>query len=171
MLNDSNDYEELKKFDIKLDKKYLAGSKWETIFAEIIGNDIKMEVKSELKYSWGKSGNIFIELYQFRNNKWEPSGLSATTSEYWVHVLKTENQEEMHATIMLPTETLKKRLRLFFDKGMCRIVTKPKTSDGNQTKGIIIDPRILLYTNDELEQYQDKLKEKQYIKLWKKQLK
>jgi hypothetical protein len=161
MLNESNDYEELKRWDIKKDKKYLAGNFWEHIFADIITDEMKAEIKSELKYSWGVTGNIYIEIRQHRQGKWEPSGLSVTTAEYWVHILKTEKQEEMHAGLIFKTQTLKERLRYLFDNGMATLTSKLKTHDGAATQAIIVDARYLLYTDEEIQQYRAKIEEEQ----------
>jgi hypothetical protein len=161
MLNEKTNYEELKKWDIKKDKKYLAGNFWEHIFAEIITEEMKAEIKSELKYSWGVTGNIYIEIRQHRQGKWEPSGLSVTTAEYWVHVLKGEQQEQMHATLMFKTETLKKRLRYLYDNGLATITGKQKTYDGTATQAIIVDPRLLLFTDDEILQFKQKVEQDQ----------
>ena len=166
MLNESNDYEELKRWDIKLDKKYLVGTKYEAIFADLITNEMKAEVKSELKYSWGITGNIYIEISQHRNGKWEPSGLSVTTATHWIHVLKGETQDEMEASLIFRTDNLKKRIRYLYDRNMCTVTNKLKTHDGAATRAVIVDPRLLIVTNEEIEEFRAKVEaeQKQRIK-------
>lgn len=167
MLNESNDYEQLKKWDIKLDKKYLKGNlvekKIERIFADIINEDMDLtiEVKSELQYSWLVSGNIYIEISQFRNGKWEPSGLSATQAKTWVHVLNGTDQNQMKSTLMFEVDELKKRIRYLYDMGMCGITSKLKTHDGNATRAVVVDPRLLLFTDDEVVEFRDKVERDQ----------
>jgi hypothetical protein len=165
MLNESNDYNELKKWDIKLDKKFIKGNlqekKIERIFADIMTNEMKVEVKSELAYSWKQTGNIYIEISQHRNGKWEPSGLSATTATQWVHVLNGESEDVMVATLVFHTDQLKKRLRYLYDRNLCTISSKLKTHDGNATKAVIVDPRLLLFTDEEIQEFRSKIEEEQ----------
>lgn len=165
MLNESDDYEELKRWDIKKDKKYLAGTKYETIFADLITDEMKAEVKSELKYSWGVTGNIYIEISQHRNGKWELSGLSITEATHWIHVLKGETQDEMEAALIFRTDQLKKRIRYLYDRNLCTISSKLKTHDGNATKAVIVDPRLLLFTNEEIEEFKAKVEVEQKERL------
>lgn len=155
-------YQQLKEWDFELQPKAIAGKLYEKLFSNIFlnsKNSLTFEIKSELTHSYMQTGNIYVEIYQFRNNKWEKSGLSATTSDIWIHVLKGDNQEEMRAAIVLPTKRLKERLRYLYDKGYTKLVTKPKTDDGYETKGIIVDPRLLLFTDQEVEEFQEMKKQ------------
>jgi hypothetical protein len=168
MLNESTKYDELKKWDIKIDPKFIKGNlqekKISSIFADIINEDmedIKIEVKSELQYSWLVSGNIYIEISQFRNGKWEPSGLSTTEAKTWVHVLNGTSQNQMKATLMFDVDELKVRLRYLYDMGFCGITSKLKTHDGNATKAVVVDPRLLLFTDDEVVQFRNKVEQEQ----------
>jgi hypothetical protein len=149
-------YSELKKWDFELEPKAIAGTLYENLFKNFFDNSknsITFEVKSELKQSYMVTSNVYIEIYQNRNGKWEPSGLSATTSDMWIHVLKGTTQEDLCAALVIPTTKLKQRLRYLFDNGYAKLVTKPKTNDGHETKGMIVDPRHLLITDDEVEEF------------------
>jgi len=165
MLNDSNDYEELKKWDLKLEKKFIKGNlqekKISSIFADIMEDQMKVEVKSELAYSWKQTGNIYLEIAQHRNGKWEPSGLTATTATQWVHVLNGTDENEIVASMIFPVDQLKKRLRYLFNRNMCKITSKLKTHDGNATRAVIVDPRLLLFTDEEIEKFKLEIEEKQ----------
>jgi hypothetical protein len=165
MLNESNDYEQLKKWDIKLEKKFIKGNlqekKIQRIFADIMEDETKVEVKSELAYSWKQTGNIYIEIAQHRNGRWEDSGLSATTATQWVHVLNGTNENEIVATLVFDTDQLKRRIRYLYDRNLCTISSKLKTDDGNATKAVIVDPRLLLFTDEEILQFKEKIEEEQ----------
>jgi hypothetical protein len=144
------------KWDFKLQEKTISGELFETLFSDIFEGEIKCEVKSELKQNWMNTGNIFIEIEQEINGEWVKSGLSVTESEYWIHTLKTEKRDELHCGLVFPTTTLKNRLKMFLKTGDAKIVYKEKTHDGPKTKGIIVDPRLLLYSNQEREEFKTK---------------
>lgn len=156
---ENRSYEDLKKWDFKLQSKTINGEIYENLFNEMFTGDITAEVKTELKWNWGKTSNIYIEVSQFRNGKWEDSGLSSTTSDYWIHVLKGEEQEQLHAGLVFETNTLKKRLRYLYDLGLSKITIKEKTDDGHSTKGIIVDPRLLLFTDNEITEFRNKVEQ------------
>tara|TARA_R100001198_G_scaffold91209_1_gene69188 strand:+ start:319 stop:729 length:411 start_codon:yes stop_codon:yes gene_type:complete len=85
-----------KKFD--LDLKY--GQVKEKIVADML-QDKKIEVKSE-RGMWLQTGNIAIEYESYG----KPSGINATTSDYWFHNLCIE--DEVYATLVFKTDTLRK---------------------------------------------------------------
>ena len=88
-----------KKFDIDL--QY--GKVREKNVASML-QDKKIEVKSE-RDMWQRTGNIAIE-YQ-SNGK--PSGIDATTSDYWFHNLCVG--EETFATLVFKTDSLRKIIK------------------------------------------------------------
>ena len=88
--------EDRKKFDIDL--KY--GKVREKKIAEMFQNK-KIEVKSE-RDIWQTSGNIAVEYESYG----KPSGINATTSDYWFHNLCIE--DEVYATLVFKTDTLRK---------------------------------------------------------------
>ena len=85
-----------KKFD--LDLQY--GQVREKIVADML-QDKKIEVKSE-RGMWLQTGNIAIEYESYG----KPSGINATTSDYWFHNLCIE--DEVYATLVFKTDTLRK---------------------------------------------------------------
>ena len=91
--------ENRKKFDIDL--QY--GKVREKNVASML-QDKKIEVKSE-RYMWQRTGNIAIE-YQCYG---KPSGIDATTSDYWFHNLCIG--EETFATLVFKTDSLRKIIK------------------------------------------------------------
>ena len=85
-----------KKFDIDLEY----GKVREGAVADMLQNS-KIEVKSE-RGMWQKTGNIAIEFESWG----KPSGIAATTSDYWFHNLCIDG--DIYATLVFKTETLKK---------------------------------------------------------------
>lgn len=57
----------------------------------------KFELKSE-RYQWEKTGNICIEY------RWDgvPSGIAATSADYWVHELARDEDTLMYLVIPVP---------------------------------------------------------------------
>ena len=91
--------ENRKKFDIDL--QY--GKVREKNVASML-QDKKIEVKSE-RDMWQRTGNIAIE-YQCYG---KPSGIDATTSDYWFHNLCIG--EETFATLVFKTDSLRKIIK------------------------------------------------------------
>ena len=92
--------EDRKKYDIDFagDLKFGLGMEDEVVS---MFKDKKLEVKSE-KGMWQKTGNIAIEFESWG----KPSGIAATTSDYWFHNLCIDG--DIYATLVFKTETLKK---------------------------------------------------------------
>ena len=85
-----------KKFDIDL--KY--GQMREKQVSNIFANK-KIEVKTERDW-WDKTGNIALE-YECNG---KPSGINATTSDYWIHILAKGKKN--HCMIVFEVSRLKK---------------------------------------------------------------
>ena len=85
-----------KKFDIDL--KY--GQVREKQVSNIFANK-KIEIKTERDW-WDKTGNIALE-YECNG---KPSGISATTSDYWIHILAKGKKN--HCMIVFEISRLKK---------------------------------------------------------------
>ena len=85
-----------KKFDIDL--KY--GQLREKQVHDIFSNK-KIEVKTERDW-WFKTGNIALE-YECNG---KPSGISATTSDYWIHILAKGKKN--HCMLVFEVARLKK---------------------------------------------------------------
>ena len=88
-----------KKFD--LDLQY--GKVREKNVASML-QDKKIEVKSE-RDMWQRTGNIAIEYQSYG----KPSGIDATTSDYWFHNLCVG--EETFATLVFKTDSLRKIIK------------------------------------------------------------
>ena len=85
-----------KKFDIDL--KY--GQVREKQVSNIFANK-KIEIKTERDW-WDKTGNIALE-YECNG---KPSGISATTSDYWIHILAKGKKN--HCMLVFEVSRLKK---------------------------------------------------------------
>lgn len=84
-----------KKFDIDLKYGQIRENKVREMFSKC-----QIEVKSERSW-WRKTGNIAIE-YEYRG---KPSGIYATTSDYWFHRLEGDRDE--FCTLVFKTSILK----------------------------------------------------------------
>ena len=85
-----------KKFDIDLKYGQLREKKVHDIFS-----NKKIEVKTERDW-WFKTGNIALE-YECNG---KPSGINATTSDYWIHILAKGNKN--HCMLVFEVSRLKK---------------------------------------------------------------
>src|SRR5262245_31890282 len=91
-----------RKFDLQLSEAELNERKLLEIFrAKRIEY---VELKSE-SYQWEQTGNIAIE-YSWNG---KPSGIAATTADYWVHELKRDGETLMY--LMFPVDRLKEICR------------------------------------------------------------
>ena len=110
-----------KKFD--LDLKY--GQEREKRLASILDKDkSKIEVKTERDW-WFKTGNIAIEMEC--NGK--PSGVMATKSDYWVHILA--EGEKDYCRLIFDTKTIKRLAKK-------NISTLKAGGDGFRSKFVLI---------------------------------
>jgi len=92
------------------------------------GKKIYIEVKSDKLAC--KTGNLCIE-YKFKNN---PSGISATKSDYWIYfICRHEQEDEIY---IIPTNKLKEIIKLDY----CRSVS---AGDNKMSKCKLV-PKILL---------------------------
>lgn len=98
-LNDSNDINELKKFDIDL----AFGKHWEQYIDDMFSGAKTCEVKTE-RNKWAQTGNICIESESYG----KPSGIEATEADMWVHNLTVDN--ELVCSLVFPVEKLKEIL-------------------------------------------------------------
>ena len=110
-----------KKFD--LDLKY--GLEREKRLASILDKDkSKIEVKTERDW-WFKTGNIAIEMEC--NGK--PSGVMATKSDYWVHILAEGDKD--YCRLIFDTKTIKRLAKKY-------ISTLKAGGDGFRSKFVLI---------------------------------
>ena len=93
-----------KKFDIDLKYGQIREQKVKEMFSKC-----QIEVKSERSW-WKKTGNIAIE-YEYRG---KPSGIYATTSDYWFHRLEGDRDE--FCTLVFKTSILKGIVDKYKDK-------------------------------------------------------
>ena len=92
-----------KKFDIDL--KY--GQVREKQVSNIFANK-KIEIKTERDW-WFKTGNIALE-YECNG---KPSGINATTSDYWIHILAKGKKN--HCMLVFEVSRLKKIVKKYKD--------------------------------------------------------
>ena len=93
-----------KKFDIDLKYGQIRENKVREMFSKC-----QIEVKSERSW-WKKTGKIAIE-YEYRG---KPSGIYATTSDYWFHRLEGDRDE--FCTLVFKTSILKGIVDKYKDK-------------------------------------------------------
>ena len=93
-----------KKFDIDLKYGQIRENKVREMFSKC-----QIEVKSERSW-WKKTGNIAIE-DEYRG---KPSGIYATTSDYWFHRLEGDRDE--FCTLVFKTSILKGIVDKYKDK-------------------------------------------------------
>ena len=114
-----------KKFDIDL--KY--GQLREKQVHDIFSNK-KIEVKTERDW-WFKTGNIALE-YECNG---KPSGINATESDYWIHILAKGNKN--HCMLVFEVKELKKIVKKYKEQ-YTRMV-----GDRNASKCVILPIRKL----------------------------
>tara|TARA_R110002020_G_scaffold138354_2_gene308275 strand:+ start:2594 stop:3061 length:468 start_codon:yes stop_codon:yes gene_type:complete len=105
------EYEEMKKFD--LDLKF--GHFGEDFVRDMQKGNTKIEVKTE-RDKWKSTGNIAIEI---RYNG-EPSGLSTTGSEVWIHLLSYNGKIE--AGFIFNVDDLKEKVSRLYKEKKAKLV-------------------------------------------------
>ena len=114
-----------KKFDIDLKYGQLREKKVHDIFS-----NKKIEVKTERDW-WFKTGNIALE-YECNG---KPSGINATESDYWIHILAKGNKN--HCMLVFEVKELKKIVKKYKEQ-YTRMV-----GDRNSSKCVILPIRKL----------------------------
>tara|TARA_R100001377_G_scaffold52015_1_gene30453 strand:+ start:871 stop:1269 length:399 start_codon:yes stop_codon:yes gene_type:complete len=109
-----------KKFDIDLKYGQVREEQVKSIFA-----DKKIEVKTERDW-WAKTGNVALE-YECNG---KPSGITATKSDYWIHILATGKKN--HCMLVFEVPKLKKIIKKY-KKDYTRMV-----GDRNASKCVIL---------------------------------
>ncbi len=110
-----------KKFDIDL--KY--GQEREQRIVSILDTDkSKIEVKTERDW-WFKTGNIAIEI----ESNGKPSGIMATESDYWVHILAQGKDD--YCRLIFDTDTVRKLAETYKH-------TLKNGGDGWRTKFVLV---------------------------------
>jgi hypothetical protein len=109
-----------KKFDIDLKYGQVREEQVKSIFA-----DKKIEVKTERDW-WAKTGNVALE-YECNG---KPSGITATKSDYWIHILATGKKN--HCMLVFEVSKLKKIIKKY-KKDYTRMV-----GDRNASKCVIL---------------------------------
>ena len=109
-----------KKFDIDLKYGQVREEQVKNIFA-----GKKIEVKTERDW-WAKTGNVALE-YECNG---KPSGITATKSDYWIHILATGKKN--HCMLVFEVSKLKKIINKY-KKDYTRMV-----GDRNASKWVIL---------------------------------
>jgi hypothetical protein len=86
-----------------------------------------IELKTE-RYQWEQTGNIFIE-YESRGR---PSGIAATTSDFWCHELA--RGDETLCYLLIPMDRLKRVCREKFKT----LAHKSDAGDAKAQRGIVL---------------------------------
>tara|TARA_R110000868_G_scaffold244629_1_gene500999 strand:+ start:1068 stop:1448 length:381 start_codon:yes stop_codon:yes gene_type:complete len=111
--------------DFDLDLRFgQEGEEW----LRMLAKEQTIEVKRE-RDKWATTGNIVFEI---RCNG-VPSGLSATKSDWWAHILSIAGQPQ--SVILLRTEKLKERLRELITSKHLKIT---RGGDGNRVEMILL---------------------------------
>jgi hypothetical protein len=100
-----------RKFDLQLSQALINERRLAEIFEQ--GRIEKIELKSET-WQWEQTGNICIE---FRCDG-QPSGISTTEADYWVHELRRDDQTLLY--LMFPVDRLKCLAREAHKRGRWR---------------------------------------------------
>ncbi len=116
--------EELKKFDIDL----AFGEKGEDFVREVLQGNGKIEVKTE-RDKWKETGNIAIEI---RCNG-KLSGLSATESKTWVHLLSVD--DKIRGGFIFDTDYLKNVVKTLVKEGRAKVT---KGGDFNASQMVLL---------------------------------
>ena len=116
--------EELKKFDIDL----AFGEKGERFVKEVLQGNGKIEVKTE-RDKWAGTGNIAIEIRCNGNL----SGLSATESDTWVHLLSVD--DNIIGGFIFNTDYLKDKVKKVVADGKAKIT---KGGDFNASQMVLL---------------------------------
>jgi hypothetical protein len=162
-MENKNNYE---RWDFELDPIHIGGKKIEMKYQNHLKNDkITFEIKSERHCKWGLTGNVFVEFEQLKNGTWQKSGISTSQSDYYVFVLK-DNEDNIMFTIEISTDRLKERLKLLHGLGYVSIVDKKKTSYGSATRGFLLPLQYMylspaeIQMNNEIKEREDRRKVK-----------
>lgn len=86
-------------FDLQRQEAEVAEGKLRRILTDLVG---KIELKTE-RGQWHDTGNIAVEYESYG----KPSGIAATKADYWVHELRSQEDETL-VYLMFPTPILKK---------------------------------------------------------------
>ena len=105
---------------------------------ELLSGDI--EIKSE-QDTWKETGNMYVE-YQSRGRD---SGIAVTQAEHWVVSFYLKGK--LCFTLSIPTETMKKIARKYYDMG--RVA---EGGDNNTSRGVLVPISSVLFFNYDKEQ-------------------
>ena len=111
-------------FDIDLDFGKIYEQKVKDIFEGKGGIEVKTE-----RGAWKKTGNIAIEI-RYKGN---PSGLSTTNADWWVHILS--NNGDIDTAIMFKVNKLKKKISKLVSRKEAHIVMG---GDNNKSEIVLV---------------------------------
>lgn len=105
------------------------GERWLTLLAD----ERKVEVKRE-RDAWARTGNLFFET----TYKGHPSGVNATQSDYWAHLLSLDGK--IVGGVIIDVGTLKMNLSRLVTEGKARRISG---GDGNNSGGVLVPLRMV----------------------------
>jgi hypothetical protein len=111
-------------FDIDLDFGKIYEQKVKDIFEGKGGIEVKTE-----RGAWKKTGNIAIEI-RYKGN---PSGLSTTNADWWVHILS--NNGDIDTALMFKVNKLKKKISKLVSRKEAHIVMG---GDNNKSEIVLV---------------------------------
>ncbi len=111
-------------FDIDLDFGKIYEQKVKDIFEGKGGIEVKTE-----RGAWKQTGNIAIEI-RYKGN---PSGLSTTNADWWVHILS--NNGDIDTALMFKVNKLKKKISKLVSRKEAHIVMG---GDNNKSEIVLV---------------------------------
>ena len=99
-------------FDLQMEEAHKAEGKLRRLLTDLVG---KVELKTE-RNMWHDTGNIVIEYKSYG----KPSGIAATKADYWVHELRSRDDETL-VYLMFPTPILRKVCNELMEEGKWRV--------------------------------------------------
>ena len=111
-------------FDIDIDFGKIYEQKVKDIFEGKGGIEVKTE-----RGAWKQTGNIAIEI-RYKGN---PSGLSTTNADWWVHILS--NNGDIDTALMFKVNKLKKKISKLVSRKEAHIVMG---GDNNKSEIVLV---------------------------------
>lgn len=100
-------------FQLQMEEAQVAEGKLRRFLSDM--TDKKVELKTERKM-WHDTGNIVIEYESYG----KPSGIAATKADYWVHELRSQEDETL-VYLMFPTPILRKVCNQLMEQDAWRV--------------------------------------------------
>tara|TARA_R100000664_G_scaffold16668_1_gene25476 strand:+ start:1310 stop:1741 length:432 start_codon:yes stop_codon:yes gene_type:complete len=103
--------------DFKFDIDLGFGQEMESRLQRVLANKGLLEIKTE-RDRWKQTGNFAIEV-AFKGN---PSGLSKTQADFWLHAFYDSDTDEICFSFLLPVSKLKKIIERMLELNQIKTV-------------------------------------------------